>query len=143
MILYLPKRKLCCFLVLYSVSRIILHTLMLFSNSQRIVTGGESVDDIYFGHVTISSHLIISSRQCLWAIDKDSREPWCISWSEISHFSIDGGNSLTITVFSSQGPHSFVFNMSSRELAEVHDLLLMQTQKMVCMLKKDQVDHSY
>ena len=103
------------------------------------MTGGESVDDIYFGHVTITSHLIISSRQCLWTIDKDSREPWCISWSEISHFSIDEGNSLTITVFSSQGQKSFVFNMSSDELAEVYDLLLMQTQKMVCMLRRNKL----
>jgi hypothetical protein len=105
------------------------HTLL---NRQRIVTGGETVDDTYLGHVTIPSHLIIASRQCLWAIDKDSRDPWCISWTEISHFSVEGGNSLTITVFSSQGPHSYVFNMSSVELEEVCALLSMQTQKMVC-----------
>lgn len=101
-----------------------------FSISQRIVTGGESVDDIYLGHVTIPSHLIIASAQCLWVID-DSREPWCISWDEISHFSTDGGNCLTITVFSSQGPHSFVFTMSSSELEEFNALLSMQKQKMV------------
>ena len=104
---------------------------ILYRKSQRIVTGGETVDDIYLGHVTIQSHLIIASRQCFWAIDQDSREPWCISWSEISHFSIERGNSLTLTVFSPQGPHSFVFDMSLAELTELQALLSMQTQKMV------------
>jgi hypothetical protein len=90
------------------------------------------VDDAYLGHVTIPSHLIIASRQCLWAITKDSREPWCISWTEISHFTIDGGNSLTITVFSAQGPQTYVFdNMSSVELADLHALLSLQAHEMV------------
>ena len=77
---------------------------------------------------------MIASKQCLWAIDKDSRDPWCISWAEISHFSIEGGNSLTITVFSSQGPHSYVYYMSAVELAELYALLSMQKHKMVSLI---------
>lgn len=130
MIIFLPRRKchwsteahvLCwCFTS---------HRWLFFS--QQIVTGGETVDDAYLGHVTTPSHLIIASKQCLWAIDNDSREPWCVSWTEISHFSIDRGNSLTITVFSAQGPQSYVFDMPSSELAELYAILSTQMQKMV------------
>lgn len=112
---------------------------VLSSNSQRIVTGGETVDDTYIGHVMLPSHLIIASKQCLWAIDTDSRDPWCISWAEISHYSIDAGNCLTITVFTSQGQQSYVFNMSSAELAKFDALLSMQKQKMVCARICDQL----
>ena len=35
------------------------------AKAQKIVTGGESVDDVYIGHVNIPSHLIIASDQCL------------------------------------------------------------------------------
>eukprot|EP00804_Cyclotella_cryptica_P006412 CCRYP_014275-RB/>CCRYP_014275-RB protein AED:0.05 eAED:0.05 QI:2525/1/1/1/0.91/0.84/13/302/2635 len=100
------------------------------AKAQQIVTGGETVDDAYLGHVTTPSHLIIASKQCLWAIDNDSREPWCISWTEISHFSTDRGHCLTITVFSAQGPQSYVFDMPTGELAELYAILSSQMLKM-------------
>jgi hypothetical protein len=101
------------------------------AKAQRIVTGGETVDDAYIGHVQIQSHLIIASNQCLWAIDKKSREPWCVSWTEISSFGIDGGDCMKVEVFSSFGSVTYVFEMSSVELADCYALLSIQAEKMV------------
>jgi Vacuolar-sorting-associated 13 protein C-terminal len=101
------------------------------AKAQKIVTGGESVDDVYLGHVNIASHLIIASEQCLWAIDRRSREPWCVSWEEISHFEITEGG-VRIVVFSQTGLKTYVFQVeNSRSVAKFHQLLSMQLRKMV------------
>lgn len=100
------------------------------AKAQKIVTGGESVDDVYIGHVNIPSHLIIASEQCLWAIDRRSREPWCVSWEEISHFGpVDVG--MQIVVFSQTGLKPYVFNLEdAEECTELQTLLRMQHEKM-------------
>lgn len=100
------------------------------AKAQKIVTGGESIDDIYIGHVNIPSHLIIASEQCLWAIDRRTREPWCVSWEEISHFGIiDVG--MRVDIFSQTGLKSYIFQVEdSVESEEFHDLLSMQLRKM-------------
>lgn len=101
------------------------------SKAQKIVTGGESVEDIYLGHINIPSHLIIASEQCLWAIDKRSRDPWCVSWEEISHFGLlEGG--VPVVVFSQNGLKTYVFDVDNRQEAKkLHSLLSMQKKKMV------------
>lgn len=101
------------------------------AKAQKIVTGGESVEDTYLGHINLSSHLIIASVQCLWAIDRRSREPWCVSWDEISHFGLkDGG--IRIVVFSQVGPKTFLFQTDTPALSDkFHKLLSMQLEKMV------------
>ena len=104
------------------------------AKTQRIVTGGETVDDAYLGHVQTPSHLIIASNQCLWAIDKESREPWCIGWVEISHFGIIHGNCMKLDVFSDEGLQSYIFEMNSVELADLYGLLSMQVKKMVSII---------
>ena len=102
------------------------------AKAQKIVTGGESVDDVYIGHVNIPSHLIIASEQCLWAIDRRTREPWCVSWEEISHFGISEGK-MRVVVFSQTGLKTYIFQMDdTAESAELHKLLSMQQRKMVC-----------
>ncbi len=100
------------------------------AKAQKIVTGGESIDDVYIGHVNIPSHLIIASDQCLWAIDKRSREPWCVSWEEISHFGpIVGG--IRVVVFSYTGLKPFVFQVDDEEeCEELLKLLMMQLPRM-------------
>jgi len=102
------------------------------AKAQKIVTGGESVDDVYLGHINIPSHLIIASEQCLWAIDKRSRDPWCVSWEEISHFGmLEGG--VRVVVFSQTGLKTYVFDVENpEEAAKVNELLSMQIGKMVC-----------
>lgn len=100
------------------------------AKAQKIVTGGESVRDVYIGHVNIPSHLIIASDQCLWAIDKRSREPWCVNWEEISHFgAVKGG--MRVVVFSQTGLKPFVFEVDDeQERAELQKLLSMQLERM-------------
>jgi len=101
------------------------------AKAQKIVTGGESVDDVYIGHVNIPSHLIIASEECLWAIDRRTREPWCVSWMEISHFGISEGK-MRVVVFSQTGLKTYIFQMDdTAESAELHKLLSMQQPKMV------------
>lgn len=100
------------------------------AKAQKIVTGGESVNDVYIGHVHIPSHLIIASDQCLWAIDRRSREPWCVSWEEISHFGLVTGG-MRIVVFSQCGLRPYVFHLESPlESSELQKLLSMQLGKM-------------
>lgn len=102
------------------------------AKAQMIVTGGESVDDVYIGHVNIPSHLIIASDQCLWAIDRRSREPWCVSWDEISHFGIQDNDKMRITVFSQTGLKSWIFGLGDPiDFANLYNLLAMQVEKMV------------
>lgn len=101
------------------------------AKAQKIVTGGESVDDVYIGHCNIASHLIIASEQCFWAIDKRSREPWCVTWSEISHFGVRE-RSVRIVVFSQTGLKSYTFQVETpRQLTKIQELLSMQAGKMV------------
>lgn len=101
------------------------------AKAQKIVTGGESVEDTYLGHINLSSHLVIASVQCLWAIDRRSREPWCVSWDEISHFGVwEGG--IRIVVFSQTGLKTYFFQTETPAAsANFHQLLSMQLQKMV------------
>lgn len=96
------------------------------ARAQQIVTSGETQNDAYLGHVQIPGYLIIASRQYLWIVSEERSDPQRISWAEISNFGIYG-NRMQIDVFSS--PHSFSFEMSSRELADLFELLSM---RMVC-----------
>jgi hypothetical protein len=100
------------------------------AKAQKIVTGGESCDDVYIGHVNIPSHLIIASEQCLWAIDRRSRDAWCVSWEEISHFGrVDGG--IRVVVFSQTGLKPYVFQVEEeQEITAFLKLLTMQLEKM-------------
>ncbi|KAL3925552.1 MAG: hypothetical protein SGILL_000326 [Bacillariaceae sp.] len=100
------------------------------AKAQKIVTGGESCDDVYIGHVNIPSHLIIASEQCLWAIDRRSRDAWCVSWEEISHFGrVDGG--IRVVVFSQTGLKPYVFQVEEgKEIMAFLKLLTMQLEKM-------------
>ena len=104
------------------------------AKAQKIVTAGESGEDVYIGYVNIPSHQIVASEQCLWAIDRRSRDPWCVTWSEISHFGVRE-RSVRIFVFSQTGLKTYMFEVeSSRQLAKVQELLSMQTGKMVSVL---------
>jgi Vacuolar-sorting-associated 13 protein C-terminal len=101
------------------------------AKAQDIVTGSESVDDVYLGHVNIASHLFIASERSLWAIDRRSREPWCVSWEEVSHYSLLG-NGVKVVVFSQTGLKTYYFQVeNSTLLTKFHQLLSMQHQKMV------------
>ena len=100
------------------------------AKAQKIVTGSESVDDVYICHLNIPSHLIIASEQCLWAIDRRTRDPWCVNWAEISHFgTIDGG--VRVVVFSQTGLKTYVFDVENKKhIAMFQSLLSMQQRKM-------------
>jgi len=101
------------------------------AKAQKIVTGGESLDDVYIGHVNTSTHLIISSELCLWVIEKESREPWCLNWDEVSHFRMLEGGMMQITIFSQTGLRSHIFHVDSPiEVAQLYQLLAMQRDKM-------------
>jgi Vacuolar-sorting-associated 13 protein C-terminal len=101
------------------------------AKAQKVVTGGESMEDVYLGHINIPSHLIIASEQCLWAIDRRSRDPWCVSWDEISHFNVtDGG--VRVIIFSQTGLKTYIFDVENQRLAnKFQNLLSMQLRKMV------------
>jgi Vacuolar-sorting-associated 13 protein C-terminal/SHR-binding domain of vacuolar-sorting associated protein 13 len=100
------------------------------AKAQKIVTGGESLDDVYIGHVSIPTHLIIASDQYLLALDKRSREPWRVSWEEISHFAMQDRDKMRITVFGQNGLKSFVFEVNDADDCELfYSLLLMQADK--------------
>lgn len=101
------------------------------AKAQKIVTGGESLDDVYIGHINIPSHLMIASEQCLWAIDRRSREPWCVSWEEVSHYGAMEG-AVRIVVFSQTGLKTYIFPVeNSAQSVELQKLLSMQLNKMV------------
>jgi Vacuolar-sorting-associated 13 protein C-terminal len=101
------------------------------AKAQTIVTGGDSVNDVYLGHVNIQTHLIIASEQSLWAIDRVSRDPWCVNWREISHFHAADG-SVHIVVFSQTGLKTFVFQVDGhKQLHDFQNLLSIQLCKMV------------
>jgi hypothetical protein len=101
------------------------------AKAQDIVTGAEGADDVYLGHVNISTHLVIASERSLWAIDERSQEPWCVSWQEVSHYSlVDGG--VNIVVFSQTGLKTYHFPVENHALRmKFHQLLSRQQQKMV------------
>lgn len=100
------------------------------AKAQKIVTGGESIDDVYIGHINLSTHLIIASEQCLWAIDRRSRDPWCVSWEEISHFGTTDAD-VRIIVFSQTGLKTYVFQVETTAFVEeFHNLLSMQLSRM-------------
>lgn len=101
------------------------------AKAQQIVTGGESLDDVYIGHVSIPSHLIIASDRYLLALDNRTREPWRVSWEEISHFGMQDKDKMRISVFGQTGLKSFVFEVDdSAQFAVFHKLLAMQANKM-------------
>jgi len=98
---------------------------------KKIVTGGESVDDVYVGHVNIPSCLVIASDQCFWLIDRKKRKPWCLSWGEISHFALLKEGDMRVTYFSQTGIKSFIMSVSSSEVCDdLYQLLAMQIGKM-------------
>ncbi len=104
------------------------------AKAQRIVTGGDTLDDVYIGHIDIPNHLIIASEQCLWAIDRRSREPWCVDWEEISHFGTSDGG-IRIVIFSQNGVKAYMFQTESRaQSTQLHNLLSMQSRKMVSLV---------
>ena len=100
------------------------------ATAQTIVTDNDSCDDVYIGHVYIPSHLVIASEQCLWAIDTLSRDIWCASWEEVSHFGrVDGG--IQVVVFSQMGPKPYIFHVSDeQQIASLEALLTMECEKM-------------
>jgi hypothetical protein len=100
------------------------------AKAQKIVAGGESCNDVYLGHVDIPSHLIIASELCLWGIDRLSRDAWCVSWEEISHFGrVDGG--VRVVVFSQTGLKPYDFQVvDDQEVEAFQKLLMMQFEKM-------------
>eukprot|EP00978_Attheya_sp_CCMP212_P008410 scaffold19815_cov58-Attheya_sp.AAC.1 len=114
------------------------------AKAQKIVTAGESVDDAYIGHVNIPGYLMIASEQCLWAIDRHTRDSWCVSWEEISHFGMVDNNAMKVTVFSQTGLKSHVFQVDSAvALAELYHLLGMQIGKMGnCSTNLSELDNS-
>ena len=105
------------------------------SQAQKIVTGGEILDDVYLGHVMAQKQLIIISDQCFWAIDLTTREPWCISWGEISHFAMEN-DTIRIAVFSELGLKPYSFRMENDAATkELSQLLSLQLKKMVrCLI---------
>ena len=105
------------------------------AKAQEIVTGAESIDDVYLGHVNISSHLVIASERSLWAIDNRSHEPWCVSWEEVSHYSLMESG-VKVVVFSQTGLKTYFFQVENHALlAKFHQLLSMQHQKMVRLVE--------
>jgi hypothetical protein len=101
------------------------------AKAQKIVTGGESLDDVYIGHVAIPSHLVIASDRSLWAIDNRTQDQWRVSWEEISHFGMLENDKMSITVFGQTGLRSYVFEVEDSALFAVFNKLLeMQANKM-------------
>ncbi len=96
-----------------------------------VADGGRS-DEVYAGHVTIASHLLIASDQRLWAIDRRTNEKLCVSWDEISHFGLHDRDKMRITVFSQTGLKSNLFVLGdSADFHALYTLLAMQVEKMV------------
>jgi hypothetical protein len=92
---------------------------------QQQVTKGETVDDVYLGHILTKKHLIIASDKYLWIFENESVEPRCINWGEISYFEADR-SSMKIDVFSKQGTGSHVLRMGQNELASLRELLMLK-----------------
>lgn len=92
---------------------------------QQQVTKGETVDDIYLGHILTPDHLIIASDKYLWIIKNESVEPRCINWGEISYFEA-GHSNMKIDVFSKRGTESHMLRMRQNELASLRELLMLK-----------------
>lgn len=104
---------------------------LLAAKAQKVVTSGDTNEDVYIGHISINSHLIIASEKCLWAIDKRSSEPWCVTWPEISHFGVTEC-SIQISIFSQTGLKTYMFQVeNSEKLLKIQELLSMMASKMV------------
>ena len=102
------------------------------AKAQKIVADGGRSDEVYAGHVTIASHLLIASDQRLWAIDRRTNEKLCVSWDEISHFGLHDRDKMRITVFSQTGLKSNLFVLGdSADFHALYTLLAMQVEKMV------------
>ena len=91
--------------------------------AQQIVTQQETEDDVYLGHVDIHLFTVIVSDQFLWIVNRNNDQPRRFRWAEIKGFG-SVGNRWTIDFFSS--PHFMSFDMSSSDLAAVHELLAMK-----------------
>lgn len=92
---------------------------------QQQVTKGDTIDDVYLGHILTQEHLIIASDKYLWIIENESVEPRCISWGEISYFEASRGY-MKIDVFSKQGTQSHLLSMGQNEIASLCKLLLLK-----------------
>ena len=92
---------------------------------QQQVTKGETVDDVYLGHILTNHHLIIASEKYLWIIEKESVEPRCINWGEISYFEA-GRSCMKIDVFSTQGTKSHMLRMRQNEFSSLRELLTLK-----------------
>lgn len=92
---------------------------------QQQVTKGETVDDVYLGHILTRHHLIIASKEYLWIIENKSIEPICIKWEEIAYFeAVRSG--MKIDVFSRQGTQSHVLKMRQNEISTLKELLTLK-----------------
>jgi len=97
---------------------------------KKIVTASESVDDVYIGHVNTPTHLMIASEQCLWTIDRHTRQPLCLSWDEISHIIMRKDSSVQVSVFSQTGVRSFVYKVGTMSnFVDFYHILTMQVGK--------------
>ena len=92
---------------------------------QQQVTRGETVDDVYLGHILTRHHLIIASEKYLWIIENNSIEPMCINWGEIAYFEAVR-NGIKIDVFSMRGTQSHVLRMRQNELSALRELLTLK-----------------
>lgn len=102
------------------------------ARAQKVITGNETKDDAYIAHVNIINHLIIASDRCLWIINRQSREPWCLNWEEISHFSAVDERLMQITIFSQCGLKPHIFEVESiAALEDFSHILSMNSMKMV------------
>ncbi len=102
------------------------------AKAQRIVTANDTKDDAYLCHVNITNHLIIASDNCLWIINRVSKDPYCLNWEEISHFGMVDDRFMQITIFSQTGLKPMLFEVDSpSSYSELFHLLSIQESKMV------------
>jgi len=103
------------------------------ADAQRTVTGNDSSDDVYVGHVCTPTHLLIASENCLTSIERNKSEPhtdvW--PWADISHFSTLDGQNVRVSYFSSTGIQSSVFSAgSAATLLKLQELFSLQSKEM-------------
>ena len=90
---------------------------------QQQVTKGETVDDVYLGHVLTEEHLLIASDKYLWIFLNESIEARCIDWNIISYFEPISGYGMKIDVFTKQGSQSQMLRMGENEISSLRKLL--------------------
>eukprot|EP00593_Proboscia_inermis_P002127 CAMPEP_0171294092 /NCGR_PEP_ID=MMETSP0816-20121228/2471_1 /TAXON_ID=420281 /ORGANISM="Proboscia inermis, Strain CCAP1064/1" /LENGTH=409 /DNA_ID=CAMNT_0011765569 /DNA_START=160 /DNA_END=1389 /DNA_ORIENTATION=- len=101
------------------------------SKVQKIVTAGDSGDDVYIGHVNIPGCLIITSEKYFWSIDRHTKMTKNLRWDDISHFSLSEEHLMRISVFTMCGLKSFTFKVDTYiQSADLYQLLSMQASKM-------------